>query len=135
MAEPLKIKSARDGFELVLGPPEGKGGEGLFPVNLAGPSMSARVDAYEHGYHVVPRFFEDLATHWRGCEGEKTYESVESHIAIRATADSLGHVYLRVTVRSIDAAADWRAEATLLIEAGQLDRLATSARLTFNGDV
>ena len=133
--EPLRIKSARDGFELVLGPPEGKGREGSFPVHLTGPAMSASVNAYEHEYHVLPRFFEELTKHWRGWDGEKTYESVESHVAMKATADRLGHVYLRVTVRSIDASADWRAEATLLIEAGQLDRLATSARLTFDGDV
>jgi hypothetical protein len=132
--EPLRIKSARDGFELVLGPPEGKGGEGSFPVQLTGPAMRASVDAYEHGYHIVPRFFEELAEHWRGWEGEKAYESVEAHLAIRATADRLGHVYLRVTVRNIDASADWRAEATLLVEAGQLEQLAASARLAFDGD-
>jgi hypothetical protein len=135
VVEPLRIKSARDGFELVLGPPEGQGGEGSFPVKLVGPAMSASVNAYEHGYHFLPRFFDDLAKEWRGWAGEKTWESVESHIALRATADRLGHVFLRVTLRDVDAPAGWRAEATLLIEAGQLDALARSAWRVFGVDV
>jgi hypothetical protein len=135
IVEPLWIKSARDGFELILGPPERQGGEGSFPVKLIGPAMSVSVNVYEHGYHFLPRFFDDLAREWRGWAGEKTWESVEFHIALRATADRVGHVFLRVTLRDIDAPAAWRAEATLLIEAGQLDALPGSARRVFGVDV
>ena len=97
--------------------------------------MSASVNAYEHGYHLVARFFEDLARNWRGWTGEKSWESVESHIALKATADRLGHVYLQVTLRDIVAPANWRAEATLSIEAGQLEVLASWARRVFDVDV
>jgi hypothetical protein len=52
--------------------------------------MSASVNAYAHGYHLLPRFFDGLAKEWRGWTGEKTWDSVESHIALKATADRLG---------------------------------------------
>ena len=133
--EPLRIKSARDSSELVLGPPEGSGGEGSVPVSLVGTAMTARVEAYEHNYHHLVSFFDDLAKNWRGWTGEKTWESVEHHIALRATADRQGHVYLRAALRDVDDPSDWRAEATLLVEAGQLDALADSARRIFGADV
>ena len=132
MVEPLKVKSARDEFELVLGPPDGQGGS--FPVRLSGPGISATVHAYEHGYQWAPAFFADLADHWRGWAGEKSWESAEAHIRLSATADRLGHVLLRVALRDLNVSADWRVEASLLIEAGQLGELATSARAAFERD-
>lgn len=134
VVEPLRIRSASEGFELVLGPPEERGG-GSFDAKLVGPAVTATVRVYEHGSDFVPRFFAELAESWRGWDGEKDWESVESHIALTATADRLGHVSLRVILRDPFAPAAWRAEATLLIEAGQLEALAASAGRVFTADV
>ncbi len=132
--EPLRIRSASDGCELVLGPPDESNG-GSFSVTLAAPAVTATVRVYEHGSQFVPRYFAELAANWRGWDGEKAWESVESHIALKATADRLGHVSLRVVLRDLFAPAAWRAEATLLLEAGQLEALAASAAQVFRADV
>jgi hypothetical protein len=126
--EPLRIKSVRDAFELVVGPPDGD----RFPVRLVGNPMNADVTGWEHGYSHLVAFFEDLARNWRGWTGEKTWESLEHHLTLTATTDRLGHVYLRAALRDIDDPSDWRAATTLLIEAGQLDALADAARRAFD---
>lgn len=71
--------------------------------------------------------FRGLSKHWRGWAGERAEESLERHLRLACTADRTGHVTIRVTLRSMVLEDDWRVEADLHLEAGQLDRLADAA--------
>jgi hypothetical protein len=130
MTEPLRIKSARDAFELVLGPPDSRSGEGYFPVVLTGP-VGGRVQAYDDHLAQLVEFFESMAIESMGWSGEKSWESLESHVVLRATIDQLGHVYLQAILRNCDDPADWRLETTIQLEAGQLEFIAKVARRVF----
>ena len=76
MSEPLRIKSARDAFELELGPPEQEGREGWFPVVLGGGPAVAQVLVYDLRLDQVARFFESMAAESTGWNGEKSWESL-----------------------------------------------------------
>jgi len=59
--------------------------------------------------------------------GERAKESLEGHIRLACTADRTGQLTIRVRLRSMVIEDDWRVEAELHIEVGQLDRLADAA--------
>jgi hypothetical protein len=124
-----------DGKLLVVGAvPRGLTGyDGChFDVSLVSTPLSASVRVYDIQPQNWSAFFQDLATNWKGWSGEKKMESLERHLAVVATSDSLGHISLRVKLRDIiPGTADWRAEGTLVVEAGQLERLANDARKFF----
>src|SRR6266850_3757749 len=122
----LKMKSVRDTFALELGPPEGKSGDGWFQVRLTGPVV-ASVKAYDNHYGSLTSFFADLATHWNRPVESLSWGSLESHVVLDAKFDRLGHIYLKVTLRDVDAPAAWRVETTLVVEAGQLEEIAKIA--------
>jgi len=71
-------------------------------------------------------FFSDLAEHWRGWEGERSWGDIEGLIRIDATHDGRGHISLHFDLqKSLDG--EWRTQGTLPVEAGQLDALARAA--------
>lgn len=103
-----------------------------FDVSLVSTPLSASVRVYEIQPQNWSAFFQDLAANWKGWSGEKKMESLEGHLAVSATSDALGHISLRVKLRDIiPGTADWRAEGSLIVEAGQLERLAGDARKFF----
>ncbi len=69
-------------------------------VTLEGIDLRAtrRVYAgYDEGFAKLARYFNALATDWRGWNGSRYYESIEGDLRIQATHD--GHVNLRVLLR------------------------------------
>jgi len=86
-----------------------------------------------NGASSAPEVF-GLVRDWRGWAGEKSCESLEGHLRISATSDSLGHVSLRVELGDNQVPIDWRAETSLFLEAGQLESMAKGARSFFSGD-
>ncbi|HET7051670.1 MAG TPA: DUF6228 family protein [Solirubrobacteraceae bacterium] len=89
--------------------------EGTVPERCSGEEL--HLDAW----------FAELAAEWRGWQGEKRYEALGLRLASRH--DGLGHVTLDVTLQD-DYTADgrWRVRASLMLDAGALDRLALEAR-------
>jgi uncharacterized protein DUF6228 len=67
-------------------------------------------------------FFEDPAENWRGWPGAKEWQSYEGDFQLKATADGKDHVFLFVSLAAGLSDDQWRAQATLVLEAGQLDR-------------
>jgi|SRR5438128_1841301 len=98
-----------------------------FTAKLIGPDVEAAVEVYDIQPQQWSELFRDLAKDWRGWSGEKAKESLEGHIQLACTADRTGHVTIRVRLRSMVIGDDWRVQADLRIEAGQLDRLADAA--------
>lgn len=124
-----------DGKLLVVGAvPRGLTGyDGChFDVSLVATALSASVRVYDIQPQNWSSFFEDLAANWKGWFGEKKMQSLEGHLAVSASSDSLGHISLRVKLRDIiPGTPDWRAEGTLVVEAGQLEKLASHAKRFF----
>ena len=102
-----------------------------FDVTLHTTALTAAVTVHDIQPPSWSRFFASLAREWEGWQGEKTHESLEYHLRISATMDSVGHVALRVTLRGDVSENNWRAEDTLFLEAGQLERLSRHARNFF----
>jgi hypothetical protein len=82
-----------------------------------------KVSSYESGG--IPEYFGELAANWRGWKGSKFWQSLEEELTLEATSDRLGHIFLTATLRhGFDT---WTAVVRLVVEAGQLDALATAA--------
>lgn len=94
---------------------------------LVGRPLSAAVEVYDIQPHRWTLFFKDLAASWKGWIGAKTHESLEGHLRVSCTTDSLGHIALRVHLRGDMQGSDWRAEDSIHLEAGQLDAIAAEA--------
>ena len=98
-----------------------------YDAALRGRPVSAAVTVYDIQPQRWAEFFADLASNWRGWSGEKLHASLEGHLSIAATSNSLGHISLQALLRGDFGGSNWRAEGTLFLEAGQLEHLAKEA--------
>jgi hypothetical protein len=98
-----------------------------FKVSLRGLDFhcTARVYSFEPRPNHLAGFFRDLAVHWRGWPGKKEWTSLEGELSLVATSDSTGHTSLAVRLRSGPYPFDWSLSVVLLIEAGQLESIAS----------
>ena len=134
--ESVIIKSTSSSNELQLSEPEGlRGAEGseYYRVFLKAKDLvaSAKVYAYEpHGK--LSQFFADLAAHWKDLEGQKRWRSLEGELTLLCDADGRGHVVMQVTLKSGLYEDDWSVQAAIIIEAGQLDRIAANVKRFFS---
>ena len=97
----------------------------LAQVIHPGLDATARVGTYmSDGF---AEFFSGLATSWTGWEGTRRWESLEGELALSATSDRAGHVYVLVHLHD-GAPFRWAVELRLTLEAGQLEKLASRAR-------
>ncbi len=85
-------------------------------VTLEGLDLRATRRVYE-GFTSLARYFNELATDWRGWNGSRCYESIEGDLRIQATHD--GHVNLRVLLREPAVPTGWCVEAELRLDAGE----------------
>ena len=123
---PLEIRSANRSARLTLEP----GRRHAFSAVLVDDPLSARVTvAHVGGGLDLDQYFAGMAVEWRGWKGSKVWESTAREIRLEAVADGKGHVLLTVTLQSgWLSSSGWQAQANIVIEAGQLDRLAEDAR-------
>jgi hypothetical protein len=98
-----------------------------FKVRLTGLDLSAVGRVYVSGGGHPAAMFAQMATHWKGWQGEFAWESSEGELTLRCAQDRTGHIYLGVVLRSGPSKADWRVEATVVAEAGQLEEIAQEA--------
>jgi hypothetical protein len=91
-------------------------------------SASRRVSAHTDAHGIV-RLFAEAARDWKGWDGGKTWESLETEFFIVLDRDRLGHISLSVRIRSDLGRRDpWELQAGLALEAGQLELLARDAK-------
>lgn len=104
-----------------------------FSIELAAPSFRASVTVENPGYgHPPSQLFGELAGNWRGWQGAKTWLSLEGELEIQATSDSTGHVTLQFKVPAYVAGPSaWSAQCSVVVEAGQLERLAQESHEFF----
>jgi Family of unknown function (DUF6228) len=99
-----------------------------FWVRVTDLNLSAAAKVYA-GYapsHPAPRFAE-MALQWAGWSGELVWQSLEGELALRCSRDKVGHIFIRVELRSGQMQEDWRVVATVVAEAGQLESIAKHA--------
>ncbi|MFO0967827.1 MAG: DUF6228 family protein [Gemmataceae bacterium] len=103
-----------------------------FRVRIEDANLVAEADVYaEYASEHPARLFEEMARQWSGWAGELTFESLERELQLRCVHDKLGHITIHVVLRSGCYPEDWRVEASVKTEAGQLERLARDARAFF----
>src|SRR5919106_1795859 len=66
-------------------------------------------------------FVEELAREWRGWDVPKVWKLRDERTSLEARHDGYGHITLAARLFPYDYHDDWRVEATLIYEAGQLD--------------
>jgi hypothetical protein len=104
-----------------------------FVVKLRSPEYRGirKVYAYTDASGVA-QLFRDAAQSWRGWSGTKSWRSLEGELELSLRQDALGHVTLEVAVGHDDGNADpWRIRASLGLEAGQLEAIASEAERFF----
>ncbi len=126
------IKSAHDSTTLEFS----DRGSDFFKVGIHGVDIHglAHVNTLEPGSNYLTVFFRDLAVHWRGWQGKKEWSSLEGELRLSATCDSTGHTNLSVRLRAGPYPFDWSLSAVLLIEAGQLERIASEIEKFFSNE-
>lgn len=103
-----------------------------YVIELQALDFLARTQVDNPGFGRPPSdLFEDLALNWRGWEGIKSWVSMEGELELTATCDRIGHVILNVKIPENLIERRWSAQAGVLIEAGQLDRLAIEVKAYF----
>lgn len=129
------IKCLEDGGELEFSEKEGlqlSDGSEYFRVSIKSKHLSSHTNVYAFDPYDsnLVKFFEDLAEHWKGFDGEKSWNSLEGELKLTCTSDNLGHFLLEVTIRNnMDT---WCAKKTIFIESGQLKNIALEVKEFFN---
>ena len=132
MADSVTIRSSRSAGKLKF--TEAQPPSVRYPVEYLRVSIedrdiaasSSRVYIYEP--HDLAAFFDELAAHWKGWEGEKRWHSVERDFALSCRSDGLGHVAMQVTLTSGLYEDDWSVQAVIHVDAGQLEDLAAKVK-------
>lgn len=105
-------------FEQVRRGPDGEIRSVVVRLRVPGLEASLRVPAhYATGFDELARFLSGLASHWRGWQGDRTYESLERDLRLTATHD--GHVRLEVQLRQTSAPDGWSATGTVHLDPGE----------------
>jgi hypothetical protein len=63
--------------------------------------------------------FRELATDWKGTQGDRTWESIEHDLTIEASRDPLGHLRLAFTLRENVLPDAWQVRVVVRLEAGK----------------
>jgi hypothetical protein len=85
--------------------------------------------SWDGGPEALARFFTDLATGWRGWDGEKQWAGGSGETRLAATHDGIGNVELVVTMRAHwngqpPFPDEWAAVSVVPLEPGALDEIA-----------
>ena len=97
-----------------------------FRAELVGPDLRAQVRVSSYLSHGLATLFADVGHHWPGWSGTKAWRSLEGELGIAADCDRTGHVTFAVRLQE-GAPPIWSVTVELVVEAGQLERLAQAA--------
>ena len=105
-----------------------------FHVELKGLEVSASADVWAcTDANGLNEFFQELGRFERPWQGERSWATLENDFSLFATCTSLGNVTFRlILLGSQGAPEEWRVEASLVTDLGQLEQIAKHAELFFN---
>jgi hypothetical protein len=120
----FELASTEDEVRLILTP----AGPRAYSAALSGRDFNLVTTVHDPlgEVYVFPKFWEELATSWKGWSGEKSWCTFGGDIELTATCDRRGHVTIRCHLSS--GAPEWVLTAWLHTESGALEALASIAR-------
>lgn len=110
--------------------------ESYLIATLIGPTLSGAVEVWVETGDVagLANFFAELAAFDAPWKGSRTWSSLEGDLALAASCTDLGSVTFQVSMSGMSGAPEeWRLQAGLETEFGQLGRLAADAKDLVNG--
>lgn len=125
-----EIKSAHSATSLTLSEIQGD----YFHVTVFSPEFEGkmRVWAYTDADGLAG-LFETMAEQWKGWNGTLEWGSIEREFIIKSKHDGLGHVEIQICLdKDCGALEPWRVEASIVVDCGQLDKIAKDVRKFFN---
>ena len=122
MAETFRLKSREDGTLLELRPRE----PDYMVAELRGPALQAFARVYTYDPLGLGEYFSALAADWRGWVGERFWGSLEAEFTLTARSSRTGQISVTAFLRDASLPT-WRVELELVLEAGQLERIAGNA--------
>jgi hypothetical protein len=124
----VEIKSSSGGRSLVFSERDGDD----FRVAILGDEVTAKKRIWGHSdSHLLIDLFEFMAENWKGWEGDKKWQSIESDLCLTASTDNWGHITLGVSIHANHPDDDWSAQAPIHLDAGSLDTLLKDIRAFF----
>ena len=125
----IEIKSCDDAttltFKIVDGNEEGSN----FVASVTGAPFIGEVTTTTYFVGPPSLLFRDMADNWQGWKGEKVWGALDGEFTRTATATSLGRI--KVIVELVEMAGAFRLEATLALEAGQLEKISKRVESVF----
>ena len=105
-----------------------------FRVELKGFEVSASADVWAYtDANGLNEFFQELGRFERPWQGQHSWASIEGDFSLAATCTTLGNVTFRVTLLGLQGAPEeWRVEAGLVTELGQLEKIAKFSGMFFD---
>jgi hypothetical protein len=97
-------------------------------LQLSALSARARVSLVAGVDLPLSSFLEELAGHWSGWKGARTWAAYEGGLELSCTHDGLGHIALAVELREGPVPSAWLVRGEVPLEAGQLEEVAHAAR-------
>jgi len=122
------------GFEVVFDCPEFVDGWlEWYRMALSAPDLKVARMVGNPGYgHPPSVLFEDVAQNWSGWSGVKSWTAMEGECRLSATSDSTGHVTFQFEISRVERPQSWSTQVSVVVEAGQLERLAAEAHEFFD---
>jgi hypothetical protein len=104
-----------------------------FDIELKGSGLSAMVGVWEYeAVNGLNTLFQELASFKTPWQGVRTWESLEGELSLSAMCSTLGQVTFLVKLSHLTGSPeDWRVEAGLVTELGQLEKIAKDANTFF----
>ena len=125
------VLASRNGVRLELVRPPHADDEPLpvWEARLTGDGLNATRICPEAGWEpqLLWQFFTDLATDWRGWDGERTWQSEEVELRLTAVHDKTNTVTIAVELQD-GAPPRWKLTAHLELDPGAFQTLAADAK-------
>jgi hypothetical protein len=123
MTSPFVIKSSKNSLVLEMRAEK----TDSIVAKLSGFGIQVETFVSTYMSRGIGAFFTDISENWDGWSGNKEWGSLEGEIKLKASCDRLGHIFLSVQLAN-EAPPIWEVQAELLLEAGQLEKIAKEAR-------
>lgn len=127
--EAIEIKSCDDATTLSLKIAGGNEQGINFVASVTGAPFTGEVNTTTYFVGPPSLLFRDMADNWQGWKGEKIWGALDGEFTLTATATSLGRI--TVIIEMVEMAGAFRLEATLALEAGQLENISKRVEALF----
>lgn len=77
------------------------------------------------------KFFQSLASNWRGWDGQLKWTSLEGEFELSCSHDRIGHVATTAKLESNSVGQGWTAEIRFELSAGELEKIANELKRFF----